>query len=238
MVNTAWVDSALVVLDDFLRQPVTVERVDFARHADAARQAINKAVEEQTEGKIADLLASGIVNELTRLILVNAVYLKARWQHEFPEGNTRKDAFYPEISGSSAYVDMMHMDVRLAYHRGDGFQAVLLPYKGGPLAMAIVLPDGPLSKFPLAAHGGVAGVSTGCHERTQYQVDLRLPKFKITAKCQLTDTLAALGVVRAFSDDADFSGITHTPADQRGYPPGVHRRRRARHRGRPRRPPP
>ena len=103
---------------------------------------------------------------------------------------------------------MMHMDARLAYHRGDGFQAVLLPYKGGPLAMAIVLPDGPLSKFPLAALGGVAGVLDRLlTDRTQYQVDLRLPKFKVTAKCELQDTLAALGVVRAFRDDADFSGI-------------------------------
>jgi serpin B len=212
VVNTAWIDSGLVVLNDFLRQPVTVERVDFARRADAARLAINTAVEEQTAGKIQDLLAPGTIDELTRLVLVNAVYLRARWEHQFPEANTRKDAFYPQISGSSAYVDMMHMEARLAYHRGDGFQAVLLPYKGGPLAMAIVLPDGPLSTFPLAALGGLAGVLDGLlTDRTQYQVDLRLPKFKVTAKCELQDTLEALGVVRAFRDDADFSGITRSP---------------------------
>jgi serpin B len=208
VVNTAWIDSGLAVLDEFLRQPVTVERADFAHHGEAARQAINSAVEEQTAGKIRDLLGPGTVGELTRLVLVNAVYLKARWEHEFPETSTRKDAFYPELSGSSAYVDMMHMDARLAYHRGDNFQAVLLPYKGGPLAMAIVLPDGPLSKFPLAALGGVTGVLDRLlTDRTQYQVDLRLPKFKVTAKCELQDTLAALGVVRAFRDDADFTGI-------------------------------
>lgn len=210
--NTAWLDSGLAILDEFLRQPVTVERVDFAGSADAARLAINAAVEEQTAGKIADLLARGTVNELTRLVLVNALYLKARWEQEFPETSTRKDAFYPEIPGSSAYVDMMHMDARLAYHRGDGFQAVLLPYKGGPLAMAIVLPDGPLSTFPLAALGGVAGVLDGLlTDRTPYQVDLRLPKFKVTAKCQLEGTLQALGIVRAFGGDADFTGITPSP---------------------------
>jgi serpin B len=107
---------------------------------------------------------------------------------------------------------MMHMDARLAYHRGDGFQAVLLPYKGGPLAMAIVLPDGPLSKFPLATHGGLAGVLDGLLAgRTEYQVDLRLPKFKVTTECQLQESLAALGVVLAFRGDADFSGITREP---------------------------
>jgi serpin B len=207
VVNTAWIDSGLAVLAEFLRQPVTVERVDFAGRAEAARQAINTAVAAQTAGKIQDLLVPGTVDELTRLVLVNAVYLKARWEHEFPETNTRKDAFYPENSGP-AYVDMMHMDARLAYHRGDGFQAVLLPYKGGPLAMAIVLPDGSMSTFHLASLGGVAGVLDRLlTDRTQYQVDLRLPKFKVTAKCELRDTLAALGVVRAFRDDADFTGI-------------------------------
>ena len=211
VVNTAWIDSGLTVLDDFLRQPVTVERIDFARHAEAARQAINTAVEEETAGKIRDLLVPGTVDALTRLVLVNAVYLKARWGNEFPAANTRKDSFYPEGSGS-AYVDMMHMDARLPYHRGDGFQAVLLPYRGGPVAMAIVLPDGPLSQFPLAAHGGLAGALDGLRTgRTEYQVDLRLPKFKVTAKCQLQDTLEALGVVRAFRDDADFTGISSSP---------------------------
>ena len=208
--NTAWIDSGLAVLDEFLRQPVTVERADFAHHAEAARQAINASVEEQTAGKISNLLVPGTVDGLTRLVLVNAVYVKARWQHEFPEASTRKDAFYPEGSGP-AYVDMMHTDARLAYHRGDGFQAVLLPYKGGPLAMAIVLPDGPLSAFALAAQGGVAAVLDGLLiNPVQYQVDLRLPKFKVTATCQLQDTLQALGVVRAFGDDADLTGITHS----------------------------
>jgi serpin B len=210
IVNTAWLDSSLSVREDYLRQPVTVERVAFENQPEAARQAINSAVEEQTAGKITNLLAPGLISTLTRLILVNAVYLKARWEHEFPAGQTRKESFYPEGSGPVP-VDMMHANMRLGYQQGAGYQAVLLPYKNGPLAMAIVLPDGPLSRFPLDGLGGLSGVLGGLlGGAEEYQVDLRLPKFTITSACLLRDTLAALGVRLAFSDDADFSGISDT----------------------------
>jgi serpin B len=207
VVNTAWIDSGLSVREEFLRQPVSVEQADFAHEPEATRQAINAAVEEQTAGKITGLIGPGLVSALTRLVLVNAIYLKARWQHEFPLQGTGKEPFYPERSDASP-VDMMHMDERLAYQRGDGFQAVLLPYRGGPLAMAIVLPDGPLSQFPLEALGGVSGVLHGLlADGEQYQVDLRLPRFRVEAEFLLRDTLQALGIALAFSADADFSGI-------------------------------
>jgi serpin B len=106
---------------------------------------------------------------------------------------------------------MMHGTAQWAYARGDGYQAVLLPYKGGPVAMAIVLPDGPLPGFPLETLGGVAGVLRGLLSAEQYQVDLRLPKFRVEAAFRLTDTLSSLGITRAFSDGADFGGIADEP---------------------------
>ncbi len=186
-----------------------MRRADFSRQWEEARGAINESVEQQTAGKIVNLLAPGLLDSLTRLVLVNAIYLKARWLHQFPEGGTRKESFHPEGSGPVP-VDMMHMNERFAYYRGDGHQAVLLPYRDGPLAMAIVLPDGPLSKFPVADLGGVAGVLRGLlTDREEYQVDLRMPKFKVESSFRLDDTLRSLGVERAFDvEEADFSGIT------------------------------
>jgi serpin B len=208
--NTAWLSAALSVRPDFLDQPVTVERADFAGQPEAARQAINAAVAKQTAGKIAGLIQPGLIGALTLLVLVNAIYFKARWEHQFPAQATRKQSFYPERSGATQ-VDMMHLQARLAYHHGDGCTTVLLPYEGGPLALAVVLPDGPLPELAgrLESLGGVGGVLdpilTG---RTEYDVDLRLPRFTVTAAFLLRDTLQALGLGRAFSDDADFSGIT------------------------------
>src|SRR5215469_10729901 len=85
--NMMWVEQALAVRDSYLAQlsqTVTVERCDFKRAPEAARETINDAVAEQTAGKITGLIPPGVIDTLTRLVLTNAVYLKALWTHQFP----------------------------------------------------------------------------------------------------------------------------------------------------------
>ena len=211
--NIMWLESTETVRDDFLAQlaeTVAVERCDFARAPEAARQVINDAVAEQTAGKITGLIPPGVIDSLTRLVLTNAVYLKALWTNQFPARDTTQKPFYPERLGP-APVDMMHLAADLDYHRGDGYQAVLLPYRGGSLAMAVVLPDGPLSEFTgrLGGAGGVGGLLTGLlSSGDRCQVDLSMPRFRVDAGFMLKDTLESLGVRTAFTPAADFSGIT------------------------------
>jgi serpin B len=210
--NMLWAESAVSVRKEFLEQldaVASVKRCDFAAEPEAARQAINRAVAEQTEGKIADLLRRGIIGRDTRLVLVNAVYLNALWAYQFPAHQTQKKPFYAERSVASP-TDMMRLEARLAYQRGDGYQAVLLPYRGGSLAMAVVLPDGSLGELAgrLGDLGGVGGLLSGLLSAgAERQVDLSLPRFRINSGYMLRDTLVALGVRLAFGDAADFSGI-------------------------------
>jgi serpin B len=211
--NMMWLESALSVRHDFLAQlsgTVSVQRCDFSRAPDAAREKINDAIAEQTAGKIANLIPPGVIDHLTRLVLTNAVYLKALWTSQFPPDQTKQKPFYPERSGP-APTDLMHLQARLAYHRGDGYQAVLLPYRGGTLAMAAALPDGPLTELAagLDGLGGLGGLMSALlSEGTECQVDLSLPRFRVDASFMLKDTLEALGVRAAFGGAADFSGIT------------------------------
>ena len=212
--NMMWLETALSVRDSFISQlsdTVTVRRCDFIHAPEAARQAINDAVADQTVGKIANLIPPGLVDQLTRLVLTSAVYLKARWESQFPADATRQRPFYPERA-EPAVTDLMHLEASLTYHRGDGYQAVLLPYRGGSLAMAAVLPDGPLSEFPghLGRSGGIGGPLAGLlSDGTRCQVDLSLPRFRVDAGFVLKDTLEALGVRAAFiPGTADFTGIT------------------------------
>ena len=214
--NMMWLESAAAVRDDYMKRlsgTVAVEHCDFAGAPDAARQQINAAIAEQTAGKIADLIPPGVIDSMTRLVLTNAVYLKALWSHQFSASETKQKPFYPERTGP-APADLMHLRTGLTYHRGDGYQAVLLPYRGGSLAMAAVLPDGPLTEFTgqLGADGGVGGILAGLLSGGAGQtVDLSLPRFRITAGFMLADTLKALGVRTAFTGAADFSGISDEP---------------------------
>ncbi len=209
--NTVWVQSGLPVRTEFaarLREAAaTLADADFAAASEAARTLINRVIAGQTEGKITGLLPPGAVGRLTRLVLANAVYLKAAWTQPFPESATTDAPFYSNGQDHPGLtVPMMQLTAPQAYLRGDGYQAALLPYRGIGLAMAVVLPDGPLSALrPRVAAAGLGGLLAGM---ARHQVTLSLPRFRLEAAFNLIPALRRLGVTEAFSDDADFSGIT------------------------------
>ena len=209
--NTVWVQSGLPLRPGFTEQlsraAAALADADFAAAPEAARAEINRVIAGQTEGKITGLLASGAITMLTRLVLASAVYLKAAWAEPFPEQATAGAPFYPHDRGGPALtVPMMRGTAPRAYLRGDGYQAVLLPYRDIGLAMAVLLPDGPLAALrPKVAAAGLGGLLAGA---ARHQVTLSLPRFRLEAAFDLIPALRRLGVAAAFGADADFTGIT------------------------------
>ncbi|HEX5294405.1 MAG TPA: serpin family protein [Streptosporangiaceae bacterium] len=208
--NTVWIQSGLLVRAEFtarLHDAVTVAAADFRAAPEATRTEINRLIASQTEGKISGLLPSGTITALTRLVLASAVYLKAAWTEPFPERATADAPFYPDGRDQAALtVPMMHGTASRAYLRGDGYQAVLLPYRDINLAMAVLLPDGPLAALrPKLTAAGLGGLLAGA---ARHQVTLSLPRFRLEAAFNLIPALRRLGVAAAFGDNADFGEIT------------------------------
>jgi serpin B len=210
--NEAWLQAGLPVRPGFTARlsqlaGAVLASADFAAAPEQARDAINTAIAGQTEGKITGLLPPGSVTALTRLVLASAVYLKAAWADPFDEDETDDAPFYPHgPGGPGVSIRAMHGTATRDYLRADGYQAVLLPYRDIDLAMAVLLPDGPLAALrPKAAAAGFAGLLAGA---TRHQVTLALPRFRLATATDLIPVLRRLGVVRAFGDEADFGGIT------------------------------
>jgi serpin B len=181
-----------------------VRLVDYANAAEQARTLINGWVDDQTEHRIPELLAPGVLDSATRLTLVNAIYLKAAWQLPFQPEATANGPFHV-AGGDSVDVPFMHAILPLPYAAGSGWQAVELPYVGDELALTILLPD------DLAAiRDGLDTqlVRTATDALSQTSVTLSMPKFSIESQLTLNGLLAQLGMPTAFSDAADFSGIT------------------------------
>jgi serpin B len=232
--NAMWIQSGLPLEPGFTAAvaaaaAVAVRDADFRQAAEQARQEINQFIAEQTAGKISDLLGPGVVSAATSLVLASAVYLKAAWAHPFPAGATHDAVFYLDPGqpgsgqpgpGTQVTVPTMRLRARLRYLRGDGYQAVELPYAGARLGMVILLPDpasGPGSGDPadtgpghLLAGGVVPDAGPGglLARLAPRQVSLALPRFKVTSGFALRPVLASLGMPLAFTDEADFSGIT------------------------------
>ena len=178
--------------------------VDYRTQTEKARTLINGWVDAQTEHRIPELLVPGVLTPLTRLALVNAIYLKAPWQTPFSADATKADTF-TRADGSAVQVPFMATTASLRYASGDGWRAVEIPYIGGSLAMTVILPDN-LAGFEQTLTADTFAAITGALAETQ--VALAFPKFGIETKAELAPILAALGMPSAFDDRADFSGIT------------------------------
>ena len=181
-----------------------VRLADYQTTTEEARQTINAWVDEQTEQRIPELLVEGVLTPATRLTLVNAIYLKAPWQTPFMEGATT-DGTFTRADGSTVEVPFMSSSTSLPHASDDGWQAVELPYLGGQLAMTLILPDDLAGFERMLTPDGLATITSSL---TDTQVALALPKFGIETNADLATVLAALGMPTAFTDAADFSGIT------------------------------
>lgn len=182
--------------------------VDFKRDVEAARQAINSWVSEQTKDKIKDLIPPGTLSDDARLVLANAIYFKAGWRNPFEEELTANGPF-TLVDGSQVSVPMMKWSKAesVRYAQGKGYQAVELPYQGDKTAMVLIVPD---SGTWLAFESGLTArqLDDILAALDWQQVMVTMPKFRSETSLSLADTLAALGMPAAFTPgQADFSGM-------------------------------
>ena len=175
-----------------------VRPTDFVGSPEESRVRINDWVNEQTEGKVKDLIPEGAIDGTTRMVLTNAIYFNARWFHPFFKHLTSARPFHL-LDGSEVDVPMMMMAAaeRLRYADGDGYQAVELPYRGGDVSMTILLPDaGTFREFEESMDADLVAGILGDIER-EY-VELVMPKFEFESEFSLKETLKAMGMPNAF----------------------------------------
>ncbi len=182
-----------------------LQLVDYKNDYEGARQLINGWVDEQTHDRIPQLLGPGSLSAMTRLVLVNAIYLKAPWLTPF-NADLTKTASFTRLDGSTVQVPMMATQEELGYASGSGWQAVELPYVGGSLAMDIIVPDDLTSFTQSLTADSFAQLTAAL---ATHEVVLTMPRFNAETKADLADLLSAMGMPLAFDPNgADFSGMT------------------------------
>ncbi len=182
--------------------------LDFVTEPEKSRVTINEWVSDQTEDRIKDLIPQGAIDVLTRLVLTNAIYFNAAWEYPFDEDMTADGPFYL-LDGGQVTVPMMQQMQSFGYTDGEGYQAVELLYDGDELSMVILLPAS--GNFEAFEEGLEAQqISDIISDLQLAQVTLTMPKFEFDSEFSLKDTLAEMGMPAAFSEAADFSGMTGT----------------------------
>lgn len=212
VVNSLWGQDQFPFLTNFLtviaqNYGAGIRLVDFTSDSsrESARQTINNWVSQQTQEKIKELLPSQVLNERTRLILVNAIYFKGEWQDPFLNGTA--DAPFTLLSGEQVTVPMMSRRAEAPYLQQDGYQAVSLPYKGDRMEMVVVMPDpGTFAEFEQNLNQKLFNnILAGLQSK---DVKLFLPRFQFAFSADMKELLSQMGMPAAFdAQTADFTGI-------------------------------
>lgn len=213
--NTVVLQRDLAVHEEFLKQLATgfaagMQKADFAGKPDDARSEINRWVSERTHALIPQLLARGTITSSTRLVLVNALYLKAKWSTQF-KSPVGKVAF-TAADGTKTTTPMMNATASYSVAKGENWQSVRIPYLGGRLAMTIVLPG--VGAFQAVRRQLASVLPRATGSQPPQQLVLSMPPFSLDTAEGLVPALAALGLRDVFDPRfADLSGMAGKPGD-------------------------
>ena len=207
----------LEVVRDCYKAPF--QAMDFIHNADKERLKINGWVEEQTHQRIRDLIPAQGLGSDTRLVLVNAIYMKAPWAVEFPVGITKPLAFH--VKGTASLnVPTMSRQAFMGYVKRDGYQFITVPYFGNAVQLLVLLPD---TKDGLATMEAklTPEILSGCANPNTAKVVLFLPKFKLEPPLfKLSKVMQTLGMASAFDKpkgSANFDRMAPRHADEYLY---------------------
>ncbi|XP_045904507.1 leukocyte elastase inhibitor-like [Micropterus dolomieu] len=219
--NRLYGEQSYQFIEDFLGKTkkhykAELEPLDFKTSSESARVHINSWVEKQTQGKIKDVLAQGAVDNMTRLVLVNAMYFKGSWNKPFEKIDTR-DAQFRLNKNDTKPVKMMYQDTNfpLTSISEANCQILEMPYKGKELSMLIFLPN----ELEDSTTGLEKLEKTLTYENfvewtrpdmmNDIEVQVGLPRFKMEEKYDMKNVLISMGMVDAFDvASSDFSGMS------------------------------
>ena len=211
LADSAWTQTGFPILAPYLDvlaedYGAGLNTVDFETAPDAARTAINAWVAGKTQNQIPTLFPEGSIDNLTRLVLANAVYFHGDWVTPF-DPKSQNGTFHAAAGDVSVPMMTVTGDTNAALWSGTGWQAASLAYKGATTSMILVVPDaGTFDAFEQSLTADGLGAILANSQQTAGA--LSMPRFEFSQATALNDTLKTLGMPDAFDEStADFSGI-------------------------------
>ncbi|MEA3392796.1 MAG: serpin family protein, partial [Candidatus Marinimicrobia bacterium] len=184
-----------------------IRNLDFINRPEASRDTINYWVEKKTAGRIQDLIPAGVIDDMTRLILTNAVYFNAEWANKFNKELTNKDKFYC-LDNTIIKTEMMYQRHHHPISQTEDYTILEIPYEGYEYSMLIILPKEKAGLTSLSKTLSAKDIIAHDKNKKREDVLVYFPKFRMETDYELNKSLSALGMPLAFSANADFSNMT------------------------------
>nr|WP_238718085.1 serpin family protein [Petrachloros mirabilis] len=208
MANSLWARQNVEFKADFLARNrqfygAEIASLDFGNPK--TLNVINAWVNDQTKGKI-----PGILDQISPeqvMFLINALYFKGDWQTPFDPDQTTDKPFY-QADGAEKQLPMMARSDSFQYLETDQVQAVSLPYGEGRWAMDIWLPKSDVGFEAFAKEWTAEQWQQSLNQFRSREGSLELPRFQVDYEASLSSALSALGMGQAFTDEANFAGMS------------------------------
>lgn len=210
--NALWAQENYPFLEDYVNTTkkyysAEFTNMDFVNKTEESRKTINSWVEEKTNDKIKNLIPAGTLNEMTRLVLTNAIYFKGDWQTPFDKTKTKKENFKVNET-TTVQADMMSLKEgkeKFNYGETEELQIIEMAYKGKELSMIALLPKNNISEVEsMLSAEKLNEWKDSMHKKEVY---VYFPKFKFETKYFIANNLSEMGMPTAFSSNADFTGM-------------------------------
>ncbi|XP_006141879.1 serpin B8 isoform X1 [Tupaia chinensis] len=188
-----------------------LEELSFTEDCEECRKHINAWVSEKTEGKITEVLGAGTVHSLTKLVLVNAIYFKGKWNEQFDRKYTRGMPFKTKQEKKTVQMMFKKAKFNMGYIDEVHTQVLELPYEQEELRMLVLLPDEDtdLAVVEEALTYENFRAWTNPEKMTKSKVQVFFPRIKLETSYDLESFLRRLGMTDAFEEaKADFSGMS------------------------------
>lgn len=219
LANRIFPQKGKTFLKDFLDNLETYyqsepEPLDFQKDTENSRKAINAWVSENTEGKIPELLKSGAIDSLTRMVLTNAIYFKAPWAEPFQEGSTSDSTFFvaPKEPIQTPFMNRKGEYLMGRIGKGNASAQICeIPYSGNKLSLLLIIPEkmegaDSVLKYLLKQFSNKSFIETA--KMRSEEIELSLPKWSFRKPIELAAFLNGHGMRAAFNQNlADFSGM-------------------------------
>jgi len=217
LANRIWPQEGFSFLETFIFMLTDlydsgIEFLDFMTDPETARVTINDWVEAQTNDRIKDLLQPGIISEITRLVLTNAIYFKGTWLFQFDPDDTYEGPFTLSDGSIVTTPLMIQNNIALQAAHSEDARVLMLPFEGEDISMIFVLPheqDGLHEVEETLDHDQLLSW-IGSVEEWSFDT-IVIPIFSFTSDFSLAQVLTAMGMPSAFGPNADFSGMTGYP---------------------------
>ncbi|WP_067774942.1 serpin family protein [Akkermansia glycaniphila] len=229
MGNRLYLDRSIEFSPDYLRlvsdDKTQSEQVDFKKNKSDAADRINAFAKKATHGLIPQVISESDIPDDTRMMLVNAIYLKHRWLQIFDKKDTRVLPFIkPDGSWAATPLMIQNQYGFLATQAGDCIVIAKYYEHSRSAFVAILPPEGTevhefLNKLTAAEFSelmqSLNDAGKPRHPRAQHAAirqDLRMPRFDHDANYSLVPALRAMGIPHSFlPTGSNFTGMTIEP---------------------------